>query len=190
MRVSRYAARPVLAGHELVAAAAATREKQAPLWAQYDAFAAAAREYFGFLEDAFGARLFQEKRTADTSELRWANDTTGVRVSFEPQQGGVWVELYRLDAGRFPAHPISMGHETRLDIFNLGTLLIARDPETWILVRQLQDDGAPIRRIVHAHASALLMHGADVLRGDFKVFPELEAIVRRAVDSPEKGRVR
>jgi len=66
------------------------------------AFERTCLQKFGFLEKEFDFALRSSERTSYGSHVTYSNQTTGVRVSLEPREGGIFVELSRLADGELP----------------------------------------------------------------------------------------
>ena len=90
------------------------------------AFERTCLQKFGFLEKEFGFALRSSERTSYGSHVTYSNQTTGVRVSLEPLEGGIFVELSRLADGELPSVPIFIGSDSVLNSFDLDDILLLR----------------------------------------------------------------
>ena len=98
-------------------------------------------------------------------EVFFNNASTGVSVALEVIEMLPTVHLHRLS-----------NSVNGRDVYPLGLLLLLRAPE----LNPLKDEtGLPLRKDVETllkeYAQGLKIAGADVLRGDFTIFPALEA---------------
>jgi hypothetical protein len=135
---------------------------------------------FGFLEKEFGFALRSSETTSYGSHVTYTNQTTGVRVSLEPREGGIFVELSRLADGELPSVPIFIESDSVLNSFDLDDILLLRSAPTG---KQLDTSSAltadEIERELERYASALRAYAPDILWGDFELFPQLASLVKR-----------
>lgn len=143
---------------------------------------------FQFLVDEFGFKKRANKTDVEVYRLRYENGTTKVEIGFEWRDQYVYVLLGRRekkskDAGRLPRP------EDELVAFNLEDLLQVRtgkygvDQERFGKALTRKD----IKEILSTYARGVREHAADVLQGDFTVFPELEKIVRKRMKDHALG---
>ena len=143
--------------------------------------------HFNFLEHDFGFRLSESIRNAQCVCLTYKNGTTGIQAILE--RDGVLIRLCRLWWGRIPSQSpfweiLSSEMGVRMPAHYLNTLLYVRAPEDFDRLRQLGHD---VQQVIPFCARALVIHGRDILEGDFSVFKLLEkALKQRAKET--KGR--
>lgn len=143
---------------------------------------------FKFLEEEFGFRVVKRARDSISSSLIFQNETTAVEISLEPIDGGVFVLLSRLVNGKIPKYPIFIKRETRLDSFYLDDLLQLRLPGTTVKHGYVDKNSQDrIEQTLAQAADQLREHGSEVLRGDFKVFSKLDAIVKARLPAREES---
>ena len=160
--------------------------------------------YFQFLLEKFGCRVVSRK---DNSwrwgyEVTYQNSTTAVKIRYEPADHYVFILLCQLVNGKIPDYPVSIHRKTKLHQFYLDDLLVLRSPGTRIRSKPFGDtipDDLSAKQIIEAcvanpftkhdlehmvktYAAALRKHGADILRGDFTVFAQLEKIVKKRAE--------
>jgi len=133
------------------------------------------RELFQFLVDEFGCRLASTKEDGGTHSVIYQNSTTAVGVYFEARDRAVWVVLMRLFKGKRLPYDGSYSH-------GLRHLIRLRAPS--ITLEETVHSEADIERVLSEDASAVRTYAADVLQGDFGVFPELERIEAEARRKP------
>lgn len=140
------------------------------------------REVFLFLESEYGARVTTSKGVW-VEAVTYVNATTAVRVTLEPHEVGIFVNLIRLRDGVIPEYPIFIKKETTLDWYSLRDIVSHRDQSLELAVSLSEGTFDPpeseIRGIVEPMARAMKKRCRDVLEGDFGVFDELEPIVKR-----------
>ena len=143
-----------------------------------DEFLKIGEKEFRFLVDEFGLKKRANKTDAGTYYLLYENKTTTVAVTLEWRDQYINVLLGRRDRkvpDRLPRP------EDELLSFSLEDLLKVRTGKYAIeegrfgraLTRK------DIKEVLSAYARGLREHGADVLQGDFSIFPKLEKIVRQ-----------
>ena len=136
------------------------------------------RKSFSFLVDDFGCKERSSKLDNWGVQTTFCNSTTGVRVSYEPREGGYFVLLMRLVNGEVPEHPIDIDDDTVINRYYLEDLLSIREVDhikkqfQRITTKQRDED------TINELANCLKITAEDVLRGDFSVFYELEKIVK------------
>jgi hypothetical protein len=128
------------------------------------------REQFQFLVDAFDFRRMAASR-AGIGTVIYTNSTTGVKLSYDRRDGYIGVDLIRLVNGKVPAYG------ERRDTRPLWTAVRLRAPgiETKVFSIGVLTE-ARIAAELAAIAAAVRNYAADILRGDFSVFPELERV--------------
>jgi hypothetical protein len=134
---------------------------------------------FQFLESKWGFTRgpFMEDRWHQ--EVIYKNETTGVHVVYERREDLLLVWLYRLVNGEPPVYT-SVGERYRdetnnFSLLNLVRLRVTPDEFSNLIARR---DRADLQGKCHELAQALELYAADVLAGDFSIFPELGKIMR------------
>lgn len=128
---------------------------------------AAVAETFGPLLAEFGFLRVDGSEMAPEAWIRYQNDTTALTV-LEEIGTPPWVKISRLDntsAGPMEGEGYSLGH-----------VLSVRAPES--LPTAAPRSAIPLRAQLAALAELVRRHGADLLRGDFEVFPRLREVAR------------
>jgi hypothetical protein len=131
------------------------------------------RREFRFLESEFGFSppVLEQDRYREL--VLYRNATTFVRITNEPREGGIFVLIGRLVDGNVPPYPASIRPETRLHMFYLPDFKPLRsEGET-----PVAGDG-PKRSELARCAEETKKYAADVLRGDFSIFPMLDRQVK------------
>lgn len=138
------------------------------------------RRLFQFLVVEFGCDLIANERDNFGVYITYKNATTAIRISFEPREGGIFVLLSRLVGGNVPTYPIFIGPETVINSFYLDDIISLRDPSKGMqqtLPKEITK--TYLEKCLATYADALRQYGADILRGDFGLFRELEKVVKR-----------
>ena len=151
-------------------------------------FFRAAKKSFRFLVDEFQCRVTSEASDAWGDELTYQNSTTAVNIRYEPREKYVFILLCRLVGGKVPEHPGVVHPDTDLNRYGLDDLLKLRAPALKILKKEF---GVPfternLRTMVETYARGVRNYAADILHGDFSIFPELEKIVKRRAEEYRK----
>ena len=145
-----------------------------------DEFLEIGEKEFQFLVDEFGFKKRANKTDVGVYRLPYDNGTTKVEIGFEWRDQYVYVLLGRRDVKKPKDARRLPRPEDELPAFNLEDLLKLRtgkyavDQDRFGKALTRED----IKEILSTYARALREHAADVLQGDFSVFPELEKIVR------------
>ena len=136
------------------------------------------RKAFSFLIDDFSFR--EESLELDNWGIRlvFCNSTTGVRISYEPREGGIFVMLIRLVDGKLPDYPIFIDEDTVLNYFDLQDLLSIRIPCFKENNFEIGKTNSEIENYIQQIAKNLRTKAEDILKGDFLIFSELERIVK------------
>lgn len=136
---------------------------------------------FQFLVDEFGFKKRANKTDVGVYRLPYENATTKVEIGFEWRDQYVYVLLGRRDVKKRKDARRLPRPEDELVAFNLEDLLKLRTGQYGVdhdrfgkaLTRK------DIKEILGAYGRGLREHAADVLQGDFTIFPALERIVRK-----------
>jgi hypothetical protein len=146
-----------------------------------DEFFKVGEKEFQFLVDEFGFKRRARETDAGVYSFRYETKTAEIGIGFEWRDQYIYVLLGRLDRkapqekGRLPRP------EDELTVFNLEDLLKLRtgkyaiDEDRFGKALTRKD----VKEILSTYARRLREHAADVLQGDFSIFPELEKIVRK-----------
>ncbi|HEY6332281.1 MAG TPA: hypothetical protein VI756_23355, partial [Blastocatellia bacterium] len=124
--------------------------------------------------------------------LVYKNDSTAVELGLEWREQYLYVELFRLVNGEIRDNPIIIGQKSKLTAFNLEDLVEIRAPhkaidsESWTTPLTLRS----VDHILRRYSELLSKFAADVLVGDFRVFPRLEAKVKSRLQSAAAPRQR
>ncbi len=144
-----------------------------------------AKEQFHFLESEFNFRLSKSENEEWGYQLLYLNDSTGVKITYEYREAYIFIMLYKLKDGCLVENPRNIEENTSLNGFALDDVIILRNPEDIIKPTYeydedseffQEDDG--LSRYTAAFAEYLKKHGADMLDGDFNLFPELDKVVK------------
>ena len=132
-----------------------------------------------FLEDNFGFKVIKIERESYGVFIILQNQTTSVRISFEPREGGIFILLSRLVNGKTPMYPIFVEPDTELHSFYLDDLIHLKDPKFEFSFR-IQRTLSPVQLelALGEIADALQKYASSVLMGDFEVFTNLEHVVK------------
>ena len=152
-----------------------------------DEFFEIGEKEFQFLVDEFGFRKRARKREAGVYSLLYETKTTDVELSFEWRDQYIGVSLGRRDRkppeGRLPRPEDELLGFSLADLLKLRTGKYAIDENRFGRALTRKD----IKEILSTYARGLQKHAADVLQGDFSVFPKLEKIVRKRMKDLDFG---
>ncbi len=146
-------------------------ETESPRYSEhptFQLFITTALEVFAFLKD-LGFSLDFYGDAVNECSVRFKNSTTGVEILYAMPNPPA-VALTRLN---------DKGHFTP-DGYGLKFIILERCPEREIECDLPQSSPKTgFKQLLQAYAEILKEHAADVLEGDFTVFPQLEPHVRR-----------
>lgn len=144
---------------------------------------------FQFLVGEFGFKKRANKTDVGVYRLPYENETTKVEIGFEWREQYVYVLLGRRDRkkpqekGRLPRPEDELVAFNLEDLLKLRTGKYAVDQDRFGKALTHKD----IKEILSTYARGLREHAADVLQGDFTIFPELEKIVRKRMKDHALG---
>ena len=146
-----------------------------------DEFFKVGEKEFQFLVDKFGFKRRARKKDAGVYSLRYETKMTEIGIGFEWRDQYIYVSLVRRDR-KAPQEKHRLPRlEDELVVFDLEDLLKLRSGKYAVgedrFGRRLTRKD--VKEILSTYARGLRKHAADVLQGDFSVFPKLEKIVRK-----------
>jgi hypothetical protein len=129
-------------------------------------------ESFRFLVDNFGFRRISSSSEAPEVWVHLRNATTGVTVHREIGSEP-WVEVSRLES--------VSGTTVERERYALDFLLAARSAQGQLRGREVAPGPHAVRPSSSLAEKAALLHanGEEVLRGDFRIFPQLKELAER-----------
>ncbi len=146
---------------------------------EFDVFTEISKETFKFLKNEYGFYELIEERESYGVYLTYKNNTTAVRISYEPMEGGVFVLLARLVNGEIPKDPIFIKPDTELNSFYLDDLVKLRKPDILVESKpQIESSQEEVRQYLIIVSDQLRECAGDVLSGKFNVFRELDRVVK------------
>ncbi len=133
------------------------------------------------IKESFRYLIEQEKCQICTEEsdefgvfVTYINREAGLRISYEPREGGTFVMIFPLREGEIPKYTGNW-HDfqdfltiVRGKPFNEPRIQDFYNPDPAVLVQTFE-----------GYASLVRDHLGDYLAGDFSITPELEEIVKR-----------
>lgn len=147
-----------------------------------DKFEMLCRKIFNFLEKDFGCRLDSVVRDSYGAYLAYRNSTTGVKISFTPGDGDVLIYLIKLIDGVMPVYPVTITLKDSVYYFELDEVISIKNPTLQILnpsTDEMIKKISTLKEILLQQAEYLKKYAADILKGNFSIFPELEKIVKK-----------
>lgn len=146
-----------------------------------------AKEQFSFLQSEFRFHLLKCKKERWGYELFYANDTTGVKITYEYQTAYIFIMIYRLIGGEFCENPANIEENTVLYGYGLDDIIGVQHPEA--LIKPAYEYGEKssyydkygLTLYTLAFANNLKKFGEKVLQGDFAVFSDVDEIVKERI---------
>jgi hypothetical protein len=157
-----------------------------------DTFSRVCLEKFHFPVTEFACKSVVKKERSGVCRVIYRNGTTAVEIGLEWKEQYIYVEICRLVDGKMKENPIVIGLESDLTVFNMDDLLSIRAPK---VERRSKPTGGPltpddIEKILTDRALALHRYAQDILRGDFRIFCELDTIVKSRISAYQPSAVR
>ena len=137
---------------------------------------AVVRDRFSFLEADYGFRV-TSKVNKTGFELRYRDDLVGVIVGYQTREP--WqVVVCRLVDGRFPSAVGEMRPDTELNCFDLDDILQVTSSSDQPAPETRSPYIMPTDDFIQHQALLLKSKCADILQGNFSVFPLLDQLVK------------
>lgn len=136
------------------------------------------KDAFRYLENDYKFRIFNNRKTRWSEMVLYKNSTTAVEITHEIREGRLLILLIRLINNEVPEYPIFIKQDTELNQFYLDDIIALASDGT--LENQSKMD---LEESIKYYSTALIKYGRNILKGDFKMFIELDKIVKkRAAD--------
>ncbi len=121
----------------------------------------------------FGLKVTQRSASRGYAEVSYANDTTGLNVAVDWFEFRPFVHVHQRRSG--DTATALAGYEGSMLSFDADDLLQLREASPSPVGKMISTrDDVAAGRLLAQYADALCRYAADVMRGDFTVFPELE----------------
>lgn len=109
---------------------------------------------------------------------RLQNKTTGLEIIYERRDHAIFVQIYRLVDKEFPKYKSLHGYDSdSTNRFDVNFLIELRSSKT--VASSLF--GNPMKSVLDNYAVAVDEYAADVLNGDFSVFPKLTTLAKKNI---------
>lgn len=135
--------------------------------------------HFKFLCKELGASIVKEKTSRFGVFISYKTDMAGIRVSFEPREGGVFVMIFPLIENEIP--PYRNWHD-------IEDLLTAKNVSFNKLT--LDDNYNPnfkeLNKVLKNYANYVQGYAYDFLKGNFSILNELNLIVKKRIEDLKK----
>lgn len=106
------------------------------------------------------------------------NSTAGLEVIYEKRDSSIFIQLYRLIDGEFPIYKSLHEYDNDLkNRFDVNFLIELRSSK--IIASSFANSS--IKNVLDEYAFALEKYAADVLAGDFSIFPKLTRLVKKQI---------
>jgi hypothetical protein len=143
---------------------------------------------FQFLTKEYNFELFSTEEDSTGYYIIYKNASTGIRISYEPREGGIFILIYRLIDDQIPQYEIKIEPDTIINSFYLDDIIELSSSDPKREFSAIFNPKSPAEEILRAYADALQKYAKDILNGDFKVFSEVDKIVKkRAQELEENG---
>lgn len=144
-----------------------------------DTFRATCHDAFAQLQRRFGLTITKFRCDTHVYECVLQNETTGVKVVYEPRQLFVFVQVCELIDNKIVRHHGEMKPDSELHCFDVDALLMLRKSEYRTHSLEIADlENYNPEAAIWQYAADLEEFGSDVLTGNFEVFRDLDQIVK------------
>jgi hypothetical protein len=137
-------------------------------------------KHLAFLQNEFGFVLNVEEKPYLGTYLLFQNKTTAIKVECEPSDRGVFVLVMRLNNGVLPLYPKFDNPNEVINTFYLEDIvnIVRGNREKIVSSTSPKNEVSLIEHQLSEVAAQLRSETANVLEGDFHIFPELEKLVK------------
>lgn len=130
------------------------------------------KTYFDFLCSDFKATLIKEEIDSFGVFLTYITEKAGLRISFEPREGGLFVMVFPLKDQKIPEY------QDWYDVIDLFQAKGVKFVE--VRVSDYEDpDMEEVKQALKHFADNVQIHAQSFLQGDFSVIGALEQIVKQ-----------
>lgn len=136
---------------------------------------------FSFLQREFGCEVFPMQKKRISAFITFKNQTTAIQISLEPLSTGIFVTFFKLKEGIVPEQPMMFNPEHELLVFDFGNVLIIKEVPQIKQIPALLFDQSHMERVLHEYAERVKVYGANLLRGDFSLLPQVKEIIAQRV---------
>ena len=144
-----------------------------------DVFEAFCSKHLNFLLDDFAFKVVSVEKDNYGCFITCRNNTTALKASLCPLDGQIIICIYRIVDGKIPKYPLFFDRHAEFLVFSLDTLSKLKTGKFILQEQKDLFDAKSIERIVKEYAELLKQYGAEFLRGDFSILPQLKEIVAR-----------
>ncbi len=134
---------------------------------------------FSFLCTEFGATIVKEKTDRFGVYVTYKADNTGLRVSFEPREGGVFVMIFPLIDNEIP--PYKNWHDIE-DLLSANNVTF----NNLNLTDNFNPDLVELDQVLKKYAENVQIYAYDFLKGNFEIIEDLELIVKKRKEEFKK----
>lgn len=110
-------------------------------------------------------------------DVYFYNNKSFVRISYSEYEDDIYVLIGRMIDNNIPEYPVSISSDTVLNMFDFQDVLS---------IKKTLSSDAPKKlstmKYLDKLAGELNEYGSDILKGDFKIFVELDKIVKSRLE--------
>jgi hypothetical protein len=151
-------------------------------------------DQFKYLVSDFRFRLEKCKKIDGGFDILYVNNLCGVHIVYEFRESYVFITLHKLQNGKFVDNPSPIKFESMLTGYSLDDILLQRAPNAIVKPAyaygedsEFYDKERGLTLYISRFAKNLRDYASDVLTGDFKIFKDIEPIVKQRVQAGMKG---
>jgi hypothetical protein len=144
-----------------------------------------AKENFNFLISDYDFKLIKSHKENSGYKLIYLNSFTGVKITYEYREAYIFIMLYKLINRKMIENPIDIMKDSILYGYGLDDIINLKNPSDLIKPSyqynsesDYHDSCKGLTLYVSTFANNLKIYASDILDGDFKIFKELDTIVK------------
>lgn len=141
-------------------------------------FVRTCKKVFAHLTKAYDLSVIASGGDQTSAFVRIANSKAGIECRWDARDGGVFVTIARLSDGQFPDEPVFIRKNTPINSFFVDNVIILRGGQQALPRINPIMTATEIVAALAIYAKLIEKYAADVLSGDFKIFTEVEKIIK------------
>jgi len=156
-----------------------------------ETFADYCQRDFEFLVSDFGFRVESIRKDTFGSIVTYVSKFSAITLNYCPHDGWIKVTIFRILDGKIVSSELRITFDPSQDLFSFDFDLLTRVRANKIVKQKTEDlfDHREIERILSEYAILMKQYATDVLRGDFRIMPEIKnAIVQIGIKLKETGK--
>jgi hypothetical protein len=143
------------------------------------------RDKFDFLVREFDFKIQKVENLSGGSEFIYLNKMCGVQITYEFREAYLFVTIFKLQQGRLIDNPRPFLLQSKATGVSLDDVIAIKHPGSRMKPvyeygknSEFYDEKLGLNRYIAHFAKNLREYGSELLRGDFRIFENIESIMR------------